>query len=139
VVLDEAYGEFVSAAKQVDSVAWLDDFPNLVILRTFSKIFGLAGLRVGYGIADPLVVQALDKVRQPFNVDSLAQLAAATSLRFPGRVEERRQMVAVEKGRSKRGWMSSGALPPREANSFWWTSRAWGPGTEVAQPCWRRC
>ena len=51
VILDEAYGEFVTPEKQVDSVAWLDEFPNLVILRTFSKIFGLAGLRVGYGIA----------------------------------------------------------------------------------------
>ena len=90
VVLDEAYGEFVtSPARQMDSVAWLAEFPNLVILRTFSKIFGLAGLRVGYGIADPQVVQALDKVRQPFNVDSLAQVAAVESLRLPERIEER--------------------------------------------------
>jgi histidinol-phosphate aminotransferase len=80
-------------------VAWLEEFPNLILLRTFSKIFGLAGLRVGYGIAAPEIVQALDKVRQPFNVDSLAQVAAATSLRLPARLEERRRMVATERTR----------------------------------------
>jgi histidinol-phosphate aminotransferase len=135
VVLDEAYGEFVSPAKQVDSVAWLEEFPNLVILRTFSKIFGLAGLRVGYGIADPQVVQALDKVRQPFNVDSLAQLAAATSLRLPARLEERRQMVAVERARVEERLQELGvSYHPSEANFILVDVTALGiPGTEVAQ------
>ncbi len=135
VVLDEAYGEFVTPAKQVHSVAWLDEFPNLVILRTFSKIFGLAGLRVGYGIADPQVVQALDKVRQPFNVDSLAQLAAATSLRLPGRLAERRQMVAVERSRMEER-LEELEVPhhPSEANFILVDVTALGiPGPEVAQ------
>jgi histidinol-phosphate aminotransferase len=135
VILDEAYGEFVTPAKQVDSVAWLDEFPNLVILRTFSKIFGLAGLRVGYGIADPQVVQGLDKVRQPFNVDSLAQLAAATSLRLPARLEERRRMVAVERSRIEDRLNQLGvAFHPGEANFVLVDVTHLGiPGTEVAQ------
>jgi histidinol-phosphate aminotransferase len=135
VVLDEAYGEFVSPERQVDSVAWLDEFPNLVILRTFSKIFGLAGLRVGYGIADPQVVQALDKVRQPFNVDSLAQVAAAASLRLPQRMEERRQMVAAERERIERRLELLGVRYHRsEANFVLVHVVGLGiPGPEVAQ------
>jgi histidinol-phosphate aminotransferase len=135
VVLDEAYGEFVTPAKQVDSVGWLDEFPNLVILRTFSKIFGLAGLRVGYGIADPEVVQALDKVRQPFNVDSLAQVAASASVRLPARVEERRQMVAAERGRIEKRLDDLGvAYHPSEANFILFDVTRLGiEGPEVAQ------
>jgi histidinol-phosphate aminotransferase len=135
VVLDEAYGEFVTPAEQVDSVAWLDEFPNLVILRTFSKIFGLAGLRVGYGIADPQLVQALDKVRQPFNVDSLGQVAAATSLRLPERMEERRRMVAAERERIEKR-LDSLEVPyhPSEANFILFDVTRLGiPGPEVAQ------
>ena len=88
VVLDEAYGEFVTSPAWEDSASWVADHPNLVILRTFSKIYGLAGLRLGYGIAHPDVVKALDKLRQPFNVDSLAQVAAAEALRHPERIRE---------------------------------------------------
>ena len=99
VVLDEAYGEFVTTPDREDTAAWLADYPNLVILHTFSKIYGLAGLRIGYGIADPQVIQALDKVRQPFNVDSLAQVAAVESLRQPERMNERRGRVAAERAR----------------------------------------
>ena len=135
VVLDEAYVEFVSPARQFDSVAWLEEFPNLIILRTFSKIFGLAGLRVGYGLADPQVVQALDKVRQPFNVDSLAQVAAATSLRLPERVAERQRMVANERSRIEKRLEALGvAYHPSEANFILFDVTKLGlPGTEVAQ------
>jgi len=99
IVLDEAYVEFVTSPDWEESAAWLKDYPNLVILRTFSKIYGLAGLRIGYGIADPPVVEALDKIRQPFNVDTLAQVAAVESFRRPARVEERRQQIAAERVR----------------------------------------
>jgi histidinol-phosphate aminotransferase len=135
IVLDEAYVEFVAPAEQIDSVSWLDEFPNLIILRTFSKIFGLAGLRVGYGIADPLVVHALDKARQPFNVDSLAQVAAATSLRLPERIEERRSMVAGERERLKSRLDQLGVgYHPSEANFLLVDVTHLGiPGTEVAQ------
>jgi histidinol-phosphate aminotransferase len=135
VVLDEAYGEFVTPDKQVDSVRLLDEFSNLIVLRTFSKIFGLAGLRVGYGLAEPQAVRALDKVRQPFNVDSLAQVAAAAALRLPERMEERRRMVAEERARIEARLDSFGvAYHPSEANFILADVTRLGiPGPEVAQ------
>ncbi|WP_323003409.1 histidinol-phosphate transaminase [Denitromonas sp.] len=78
VVLDEAYTEYLSEADRYDAISWLARFPNLLISRTFSKAYGLAGLRVGYGLGHPSVIDLLNRVRQPFNVNSLA-LAAATA------------------------------------------------------------
>jgi histidinol-phosphate aminotransferase len=80
VVLDEAYGEYLEAAVRVDSLALLRRFPNLIITRTFSKAYGLAGLRVGYALAQPAVADLLNRVRQPFNVSSVAQVAAVAAL-----------------------------------------------------------
>ena len=80
VVLDEAYGEFLDAQLQAPAVAWLAEFPNLVVTRTFSKAYGLAGLRVGYALAQIDVAGMLNRVRQPFNVNSLALTAAAAAL-----------------------------------------------------------
>jgi histidinol-phosphate aminotransferase len=135
VVLDEAYGEFVTSSAHEDSVEWLAAHPNLVILHTFSKVYGLAGLRVGYGIADARVVQALDKIRQPFNVDSLAQVAAVESLRRPGRLEERRRRIAEERARLGAGLDKLGiAYHPSEANFLLVDVTDLGiPGPEVAQ------
>lgn len=135
VVLDEAYIEFVDPPAHEDSIAWLHDHPNLVILRTFSKIYGLAGLRLGYGIADPQVVNALDKIRQPFNVDSLAQIAAIESLRSPQRMQERRQMILTERLRLARRLMELGVVcHPSQANFlFVDVTRLATPGPEVAQ------
>ncbi|MBI1990161.1 MAG: histidinol-phosphate transaminase [Betaproteobacteria bacterium] len=78
VVLDEAYNEYLPADLRADSVGWLREFPNLIITRTFSKVYGLAGLRVGYAFAHAGVADLMNRVRQPFNVNSLA-LAAATA------------------------------------------------------------
>jgi histidinol-phosphate aminotransferase len=78
VVLDEAYNEYLAPGVKPDSIAWLRRFPNLVVTRTFSKVYGLAGLRVGYALAAPGVADLMNRVRQPFNVNSLA-LAAATA------------------------------------------------------------
>lgn len=78
VVLDEAYNEYLPAELRADSVAWLREFPNLIITRTFSKIYGLAGLRVGYAFAQAGVADLMNRVRQPFNVNSIS-LAAATA------------------------------------------------------------
>jgi histidinol-phosphate aminotransferase len=78
VVLDEAYTEYLEPADRYDSFAWLERFPNLVVTRTFSKAYGLASLRVGYAVADPAVADAMNRIRQPFNVNSFA-LAAATA------------------------------------------------------------
>jgi histidinol-phosphate aminotransferase len=117
VVVDEAYGEFVTDAAYEDTASWVLDHPNLIVLRTFSKIYGLAGLRIGYGIGAPEVIQALDKIRQPFNVDSLAQLAAAESLRHPERMWERREHVDRERRRMRGSLRNLGIdVLPSEAN-----------------------
>ena len=80
VVVDEAYFEYVVQEHYTDSIPWLDEFPNLIITRTFSKAYGLAGLRVGYAVSRPEVAELLNRVRQPFNVNSIAQAAAAAAL-----------------------------------------------------------
>jgi len=80
VVLDEAYAEYVTAPDYPQSLKLLARYKNLLITRTFSKIYGLAGLRVGYVIADPEVIAYLNKTREPFNVNYLAQTAAAAAL-----------------------------------------------------------
>ncbi|MDR1323886.1 MAG: histidinol-phosphate transaminase [Candidatus Margulisbacteria bacterium] len=80
VVLDEAYAEYAAAADYPDSLRLLKTFKNLLITRTFSKIYGLAGLRVGYVIAAPETIAYLNKTREPFNVNALAQTAAAAAL-----------------------------------------------------------
>lgn len=80
VVLDEAYNEYLEPSLRYESVAWVARFPNLVVTRTFSKIYGLAGLRVGYAMAHPEIADLMNRVRQPFNVGSLALAAAAAAL-----------------------------------------------------------
>ncbi len=80
VVLDEAYNEYLPPAERVDTAAWIKDFPNLVVTRTFSKIFGLAGLRVGYALASADIADLMNRVRQPFNVNNLAIAAAIAAL-----------------------------------------------------------
>ena len=79
-VLDEAYFEFVNDLEAVNSIAWLKDHPNLLITRTFSKAYGLAGLRIGYGLSSPQMADILNRVRQPFNNNSLALVAALAAL-----------------------------------------------------------
>lgn len=80
VVLDEAYNEYLEPALRGDSVRWLEEFPNLVVSRTFSKAYGLAGLRVGYALVRPGVADLMNRVRQPFNVSHIAQVAAVAAL-----------------------------------------------------------
>ena len=80
VVLDEAYNEYLPTEVRVDTVPWLDRYPNLVITRTLSKIYGLAGLRVGYAFAATEVADLMNRVREPFNVNSVALAAARAAL-----------------------------------------------------------
>jgi histidinol-phosphate aminotransferase len=80
VVLDEAYNEYIPDDLKTDSVGWLGEFPNLIVTRTFSKAYGLAGLRVGYAFAHPGVADLMNRVRQPFNVNSISLAAAAAGL-----------------------------------------------------------
>ena len=80
VVLDEAYAEYVTDPNYPDAKALLERYPNLIVLRTFSKIYGLAGYRIGYGFGSAEVIAALNQVKQPFNVNSLALKAAELAL-----------------------------------------------------------
>jgi histidinol-phosphate aminotransferase len=80
VVIDEAYNEYLTPELKADSTKWLKRHPNVVITRTFSKAYGLAGLRVGYALAHPSVADVMNRVRQPFNVNSVALAAAVAAL-----------------------------------------------------------
>jgi histidinol-phosphate aminotransferase len=87
-IVDEAYFEYSRNVDCPDTTRWLDDLPNLVVLRTFSKAYGLAGLRVGYAISQPEIAETLNRLRQPFNVNSVALAAAAAALEDTEHVRE---------------------------------------------------
>ena len=91
-MLDEAYNEYLEPAQNAPSAAWTRTHPNLIVSRTFSKAYGLAALRVGYGIMNARVADMLNRVRQPFNVNALAQAAALTALADTGYVDESRAL-----------------------------------------------
>ena len=126
VVVDEAYGEYVAAEDHPTAIRLALDRPNVVVARTFSKMYGLAGLRVGYMIGRPDTLDSLRKAQIPFVVNSLAQTAATAALRFPERVAERFEMnrqgvTYVEDAFTERGI----EFVPTQAN-FVWTRL--GPG-----------
>lgn len=95
VFLDEAYAEFATASDYPDSTKLLAEFPNLFVNRTFSKIYGLAGLRVGYAMASEDVVRAMWKIKPPFDVNQAAQVAAIAALGDAEHVEATRAMNAA--------------------------------------------
>ncbi|MEO8676784.1 MAG: aminotransferase class I/II-fold pyridoxal phosphate-dependent enzyme, partial [Casimicrobiaceae bacterium] len=108
VVLDEAYNEYLAPEQCAPSAAWTIRYPNLIVSRTFSKAYGLAALRVGYGIMNAKVADMLNRVRQPFNVNALAQAAALAALADVAYVEESRALntagrAALEQGFAKLG------------------------------------
>ena len=92
VVLDEAYNEYLEPADRCDSVGWIAKHPNLLVSRTFSKAYGLAALRIGYGLMDAGVADMLNRVRQPFNVNALAQAAAIAALADADYVDKSRAL-----------------------------------------------
>lgn len=95
VVLDEAYLEYSPVEEQVDGSLWLSEFENLVITRTFSKAYGLAGFRVGYALSNPDIANVLNRIRQPFNVNSLALVAATAAVNDTAFLEKSMQVNAV--------------------------------------------
>jgi histidinol-phosphate aminotransferase len=95
IVLDEAYTEYLAAADRYDSFGWVKKYSNLLVSRSFSKAYGLAGLRVGFGVAQPAVTELLNRIRQPFNVNSLAQAAAAAALFDDAFLEQSAQVNAA--------------------------------------------
>ncbi len=108
VVLDEAYNEYMPRELRSDTVSWLNEFPNLILSRTFSKAYGLAGVRVGYAFAHAQVADMMHRVRQPFNVNSIAQAAAVAALHDEAFVQQtydvnRRGMEQVTAGLRKLG------------------------------------
>jgi len=94
VIVDEAYGEYVVRNDYPCTIGWIDEFPNLVVTRTFSKIYGLAGLRIGYSLSQPEIAEVLNRVRQPFNVNSLAQYGAMAALQDADYIDRARVMNA---------------------------------------------
>lgn len=96
VIVDEAYHEYVSSPDYADNMKYFRQGRDIIIMRTFSKIYGLAGLRIGYGIAKTSIISEMNKVRQPFNINSLAQKAALAAL-------EDREYIARVKGINERG------------------------------------
>ena len=92
VVLDEAYNEYLEPNDDASSTQWIADHPNLIVTRSFSKAYGLAALRIGYGAMDPAVADVVNRVRQPFNVNALAQAAALAALDDADYVAESRRL-----------------------------------------------
>ena len=92
VIVDEAYYEYVESAKYADSFKYLRTRKDILVLRTFSKIYGLAGLRMGYGIANTSLIEEMNKVRQPLNVNSLAQAAAIEALKDDNHLSKVKQL-----------------------------------------------
>jgi len=97
VVVDEAYFEYVTSPEYPNALEWFDGVRPLCVLRTFSKIYSLAGLRVGYGALPSPMVSALDKIREPFNVSSMSQVAAYYSLKDAEEVSRRRMLNAEQR------------------------------------------
>jgi histidinol-phosphate aminotransferase len=120
VVLDEAYCEFVRDPDAVDGVALYRDRPNICVLRTFSKAYGLAGLRVGFAVAHEPVTDALRKTAVPFGVSSIAQRAAIESLRREAALLERVETLVSERDRVRAALLDQGwDVPVSEANFVW--------------------
>ncbi|SLK12169.1 histidinol-phosphate transaminase [Arthrobacter sp. P2b] len=120
VVIDEAYVEYAEAGSGPDSLALYREYPNVCILRTFSKAYGLAGLRVGYAMASPAIAEGLRRTALPFSVSALAQTAATASLDAGEEMEARVAAVKQERARmaallEARGWK----LQPSQGNFLW--------------------
>lgn len=101
IVLDEAYIEFVTEPDYVDSISLLKRFPNILIMRTFSKAYGLASFRIGYAIGSPSVIEPLNKVRNPFNNNSLAITVAEKALEDEAFIDSCRLLNAEQRERFK--------------------------------------
>jgi histidinol-phosphate aminotransferase len=122
VIVDEAYIEF-QLHDDPDATADLRrDFPNLVLLRTFSKVYGLAGLRVGYALCSPAFRAAVDAVRQPFSVNALAQAAGAEAVRHSDDVAQRVERTIVERVNVEAGLRELGLETPDSHANFSWVS-----------------
>jgi histidinol-phosphate aminotransferase len=120
VVLDEAYHEYIRDPRVPDGTSLYRDRPNVAVLRTFSKAYGLAGLRIGFVIGHEPVAEAVRKTMLPFTVNSVAQAAAVASLRAEDELLERVEAVVKERDRVAAALRADGwAVPESEANFVW--------------------
>ncbi len=120
VAIDEAYVEYIRDGMLPDSLGLVRDHSNVVVLRTFSKAYGLAGLRVGYAIADPDVITALNKAYVPFSLTNISQAAAVASLDAADELLSRTDAVVAERIRVSAALRDAGyTLPPSQANFVW--------------------
>lgn len=120
VVIDEAYVEYETGADAVDSLALIAEHPNLLALRTFSKAYGLAGLRVGYAVSTPAIIAAVRKSVLPFSVSSLAQRAAVAALAASAELAARAAEVVAERERVVAQLRNTGwRVLPSQANFIW--------------------
>ena len=120
VVIDEAYVEYIRDGLVPDSLGLARDHPNVVVLRTFSKAYGLAGARVGYAVGDPDIITALGKVYVPFTATSLAQAAAIASINASAELLARTDAVVAERIRVSTALRRAGyQLPDSQANFVW--------------------
>ena len=120
VVIDEAYVEYIRDGLLPDSLGLVRKHPNVVVLRTFSKAYGLAGLRIGYAVADPDIVTALGKVYVPFTATTVSQAAAIASLDAADELLARTDAVVAERARVSAALAEAGyQVPPSQANFVW--------------------
>jgi histidinol-phosphate aminotransferase len=122
LVLDEAYIEFSMLQDPDESLDLLDRHPNLVLLRTFSKVYGLCGLRAGYALGSEEFRLAVDRVRQPFSVNALAQAAAAEAMNHVDEVERRVEQTAIERLHVESALQERGLETTDSQANFSWVS-----------------
>ena len=122
VILDEAYVEFSALQDPDESIDLLDRHPNLILLRTFSKVYGLCGLRVGYALGSEEFRLAVDRVRQPFSVNALAQAAATEALNHVDEVERRVEQTAIERVHVESELEGRGLATTDSQANFSWVS-----------------
>ena len=118
VVFDQAYLEYVRAADYPDTLALRKRRQNIISLRTFSKVYSLAGLRIGYAVADTRVIESLNKMRQPFNVNRLAQAAAMAALECRGEIDAYVEETIRERERLRRAMLDMGCACPASQTNF---------------------
>jgi histidinol-phosphate aminotransferase len=120
IAIDEAYVEYIRDGLAPDSLGLVRSYSNVVVLRTFSKAYGLAGLRVGYAVGDPQVITALNKVSVPFTTTNVSQAAAIASLDAAGELLARTDAVVAERARVSETLRDAGfTVPPSQANFVW--------------------
>ena len=134
VLVDEAYIELATSAGVSTAVPLIADHPNVVVLRTFSKVYALAGLRVGYAVADPYVIAAIQKICIPFGVSTVAQAAAVAALADQDFVRDSREQAIAERTRMITALRGMGYQVPDSDANFYFIPAAQA-GTEFVQAC----